>query len=39
VAIDKENPEQMVVCRKGSPIQIGFNEDSIFVASEVNYFI
>ena len=25
----------MLVCRNGSPIQIGFNEESIFVASEV----
>lgn len=34
VAIDKAHPLQMVVARRGSPIEIGLSEESIFVASE-----
>ncbi|KAM3135541.1 hypothetical protein pb186bvf_012397 [Paramecium bursaria] len=32
--IDKKNPETMIVCRQGSPILVGYNQNSIFVASE-----
>ena len=35
--IDRENPNQILVCRNGSPIQIGIHPDSIFIASEVNF--
>jgi glucosamine--fructose-6-phosphate aminotransferase (isomerizing) len=34
VAIDKEKPEQMLVARHGSPLLIGFDEHSLYVASE-----
>lgn len=34
VIIDKKNPDEMIVCRQGSPILVGYNNDSIFVASE-----
>ena len=34
VIIDKKNPDEMIVCRQGSPILVGYNDDSIFAASE-----
>ncbi|CAK91231.1 unnamed protein product (macronuclear) [Paramecium tetraurelia] len=32
--IDRENPAQMIVCRQGSPLLVGYAANSIFVASE-----
>ena len=36
VIIDKENPEQMIVARSGSPLVIGYGLDEHFVASDAN---
>ena len=36
--IDKENPEEVVVARNGSPMVIGIGIDNIFVASETAAF-
>lgn len=32
--MDRENPEKLIVCCSGSPLLVGYNEHSIFVASE-----
>ena len=32
--MDRDNPGEMVVCRQGSPILVGYNNDGIYVASE-----
>ena len=34
VALDRTRPDQMLVARHGSPLLIGFDEDSLYVASE-----
>jgi len=34
VAMDCENPHQMLVARHGSPLLIGFDDNNIYVASE-----
>jgi len=37
--IDKEQPDQVVVAKKGSPLAIGVGEDEIFIASDSSPFI
>lgn len=34
VAIDRQQPKKMLVARHGSPLLVGFDEESIYVASE-----
>lgn len=34
VIMDKNQPNRLVVARRGSPLEIGIADDSIFVASE-----
>src|SRR6476661_7052984 len=36
---DKENPDEIIVARLGSPIAIGVGEDEFFVASDASPFI
>ncbi len=36
---DKENPDEIVVARLGSPIAIGVGEDEFFIASDASPFI
>lgn len=38
VILNKENPENLVVGRNGSPILIGLAQNAIYVASEVRKF-
>ena len=35
--LNKEEPERIIVARKGSPIQIGLHQSAIFIASEVRH--
>ena len=35
VIIDSKNPDQMIVCRHGSPLVVGYNDYAVCVASEV----
>ncbi|MGB0870612.1 MAG: glutamine--fructose-6-phosphate transaminase (isomerizing) [Flavobacteriales bacterium] len=37
--IDKENPDQVVVAKKGSPLAIGVGDNEIFIASDSSPFI
>ena len=39
VVIDKENPNQLVAARKGSPLVIGIGEDEFFFASDATPII
>lgn len=34
LAIDRENPHQMLVARNGSPLLVGIHPDHIYIASE-----
>lgn len=36
VVIDRENPEEIIGVRLGSPMVIGKNDDAIFLASDIN---
>jgi len=36
VVIDKENPDQLVAARKGSPMVIGISDDGFYVASDAS---
>ena len=37
--LHKDEPNRIIVARKGSPIQIGLHQNAIFVASEVNLML
>lgn len=36
---DKENPDQIVVAKKGSPLVVGIGEDEFFIASDATPFL
>jgi glutamine---fructose-6-phosphate transaminase (isomerizing) len=38
VCLDKENPDTMIISKKGSPLLLGIAENEIFVASEIAAF-
>ncbi|MGB0427521.1 MAG: glutamine--fructose-6-phosphate transaminase (isomerizing) [Flavobacteriales bacterium] len=37
--IDKENPDQVVVAKKGSPLALGIGENEIFIGSDSSPFV
>jgi len=39
VVIDKNNPDQLIAARKGSPLVIGVGEDEFFIASDASPII
>jgi glucosamine--fructose-6-phosphate aminotransferase (isomerizing) len=36
---DKENPDEIIVARLGSPLAIGVGENELFIASDASPFI
>ena len=35
VIMNKEEPDQIVACRNGSPLLVGLSHDAVYIASEV----